>query len=398
MVYAAHRAGQWNLWAAPVEGGRLTGDPVQVADDVGQIRSLALSRDGRFVHVQLGNTSDIYCSALEPVSRRPVGEPDRVLAGRGPPNRAGAWAPDGTLFAYLTRRPLPGAPEAYRWRPALMDMGTGEEHVFRLEASAPRAFYVKPEWSPDASRLYFDFSSGVYALNLATAEHGYLVDSTSAPGARMYTFLGTDPDDGSFLYLTAADVMVEDYASYYQARSRVAVVRRDPRTGTDEELWGGLGHWHPWAASLSPDGRSVALVEDLSPSGALGEHVGSLSIVDLDTGGLREVVREPWFWGGYVWDVGGARVILAAFRMREASTVVRADGLTPVQETTFWLLDLGSGQLRQGGTVSFVTGQEGYGARQMSLHPSGSPLCYTMGGSIEDILVREGVRIPEPSP
>jgi hypothetical protein len=90
-----------DAWTVPVENGTRKGMPTLVARDVGAVRSLGTSTDGRVFVRKVIAGYDVYVATLDPVAGTVVSPPkllNRPVPNvrRGPP----AWSSDGTRLAY----------------------------------------------------------------------------------------------------------------------------------------------------------------------------------------------------------------------------------------------------------------------------------------------------------
>jgi hypothetical protein len=242
-----------DAWSMRVEGGTRQGVPALVARDVGAVRSLGTSNDGKVYVRKVITGYDIYVATLDPVSGTVLSHP--TLLNRPVPNvRRGppAWSADGSRIAYGKTGGLVVVQS--------MASGTLREYSVGLTVG-------EMTWQPDGRALVVagqdgNQRAGLYRIDLDTERVEFL-------GAGRRALFGRDSRD---MIIARGGV---DYPS-----ANPCCPRQDLETGEESRV-DLLGPGFPTARSS--DGNLLLVFVPAT---------GELAIVPLDGGPRRTLVAN----------------------------------------------------------------------------------------------------------
>ncbi|MFG2356421.1 prolyl oligopeptidase family serine peptidase [Streptomyces sp. NPDC048521] len=257
VAFICDRTGVPQLWAGPVDGGRLhllDADPDPVIE-------VAWSPDGRWIAYTTapggGELTRVLCV-------RPDGTMRRLLAGGQPGSSAhlGCWSPDGSAVAVTVTEAAPAGlahtgsdgPTATTDPPVPAHTGgwTGRDGHAVLLGGAPLTVASHQE---------------------ATVVRGSRPAPSEGPGHRTLAAYLVDPEGGTAPVLLASEAAAPTLRVCALSRDReLALLRRGPRGRRealvvrlrDRAVTGSLrvADGDPWIGGFSPDGRTLWLRSD----------------------------------------------------------------------------------------------------------------------------------------
>jgi Tol biopolymer transport system component len=383
LLYANDQSGSLDLWAVRVTGGAAQGPPVRLLSDVGAVRSLVATPSGDLLQVRLGNRSEVLTVGFDPSTLALTGEP-RSIAGW--PSRGGSWSPDGSLLAYVTRKPIQGdPPDGGPWRAALRRLPDGEDQILDLGDSYGRFYPQTPKWSPDGRRVVFaDPDRGLYMRDVITDEGSWIfrVDRAEHEG---FHAIGWMPDGERVIYAHSTG----GSGLWPTSEHDLSILTHHVESGDEQVVWTGRGSFDPGKSRLSSGRDRITLLENFDTE---DRRAFALSVLDLESGALQEVYRssgrhdEITAWGGHDWLPGDRHLVTVRYQIDPGEEWTRAP-----QTNEFWAVPLDRGApVRMGGVV-LEPGDEAFGARRLVVHPTESLIAFTGGGSIKETWLVEGI-------
>ena len=348
LLFASNRSGSTDLWAMPVSAGRAHGIPQRLKADIGNVRSVGITKTGALYLRTPANEVDIEFVSIDLTSGRHVGTPTRPLQSVAATNLEPAWSRDGKALAYISRR----AGDGLAGTIAIYSVITGE---LRELPSLKLAWAQGLSWAPDGRSLAFTAVSlqgqcGLFRVDVNTGD----VSPIAHPIPLTYEGPSWSPD-GKRLYFHPVNGAIYEWDI---TLGRQRTIRPAPTA----HAWRNLG-----PISVSPDGRWIASYE--APRGLLQAVViraveggESREIFKLSDGEF-DVLPMPWT------PTSDAVVVRKFARPRSAPTRGGELWLIPVNGSAPRKLDVD--------LSGAVDGQLG----KIRLSPDGKQLAYVVGRS-----------------
>jgi serine/threonine protein kinase/Tol biopolymer transport system component len=325
-----------DLWFQPLSGGRPSGEPRAVWDDIGLFGSATgFTENGSLNYYFATNGFEVYTVPLD-VAHGTVGAVQLLEPRPGEMNNAPAYSPDGRALAHLRN--------AGR-RLVLRDLASNTEREFPIPSTvAPRLI----AFCGTRSVLLAGSGSGIYRVPLDRGGVEPIV-TEAAYG------IGCSDDGRDIVYIPGRG---------FPAPVGRGVIRRSLATGKETALYDGM------AAHLqrSPDGRRVAFVQ-------VGETEAQLVVMPVEGGtpvvvatspvGTRRVVD----FHGTTWLADGTGLLVAR---SNAAEMVKSD-----PEITLWRIPLDGAPAVEAGRFRLPAFDRAIiGSFNYSLHPGGTRLAF----------------------
>jgi Tol biopolymer transport system component len=279
ILFASDRNGSWDLWAVSIQGGRPTGPPRRIRQDVGPVlRSAGVTHDGSLHYVLSGWENDLYVAALETSG---TVEHTVTVATKLAPNSIAQWSPDGQYLVYASGGGSPDDPLVL----VVRNTDTAVESRHPLRARAFHSF--RPSWSPDGRAVLFQGrsdehrgsrldSQGLYRIDIETGETTPLVqiDVLCPPGCVEWGIWSPSGD-----------------AIFVRWGNPKRVVARELQRGRERELYrnAASGGEEISLLAVSPDGKWLAIAWG---DHNVGERAG-VKVVSTSGEGVRDLVSLP---------------------------------------------------------------------------------------------------------
>lgn len=266
LLFGTDRTGTQELWALPVDDGKVNGAPVPVKADVGRIEPLGTTANGSLFYSIFNSKGSVSVAAVDWEGGEV--KPLKALAQRAVADFGADFSPDGKWLAYVAHR---GTQLSERFIA-----------VHNLETGNIREVVPKPnlqiwvtggnKWSPNGKSFLVTGSDdthgpGAYAIDMTSGTVRPLINR----GSNRVQSPNWLPGGKSIIYCSGGHIYV-----------------RDLETGVDREIITGFEHARNVFFALSPDGRQIAfspLMADL--------RSGALYVMPLDGGGVRKLLEAP---------------------------------------------------------------------------------------------------------
>jgi Tol biopolymer transport system component len=351
VLFVSDRTGTLDLWALPVKDGRPTGEPQTLKAGVGRMVSLGFDRAGRYYYGTSPASRDIFVATLDPRTGRVLSPPSRPIKRYEGQNDWPSYSRDGERITYVSAR---GSLTGVRARFNVLcvrSLETGEEREFFTDFRR----LADPRFSADGKDVFVvawteTGQMGLYRFDAATGERSLLMEASEGQSFGSYA---VSPDGKAIFYTSRGG-----------AEKACRLLKRDLASGVEKEIFRGP-YAEPFTAALSPDGRSLALL-NRHPEDAGAERV--VRVVPAAGGTAREVYRFA--------HPTNASIILEFSADGEYVFLPRKP--TPLEGPTSNLFRLPV----QGGEPEDL-GLKMIGFRGLSAHPDGTQILFSSRGAEE---------------
>lgn len=359
LLFLSDRTGTPDAWVVDIADGRAHGEPQLVRSNLGQVSPLGITREGSLIYSLAINLSHVFTASID-LDKRAVIEPPKVL----PQPLVGAdhqpqWSPDGKSLAFYSIGPAaPGARGPMTLK--IRSESTGETREIKTNL----LWVARPSWAPDGRSLFVVGSDGkntlaLFQVQVETGLTTFLVDSE--PGANI-KFIAPARDGKSVFYT---------YFEFAKKRSRVMGV--DLATRESRELYRQDAPPDITGLSASPDGKELVF-GTLAPNDSY-----VLMAIPLPGGPPREIIKAKSstfgtslnIYGG-CWTPDGKHILS-----------FRDVGQGREKKSELCSVPAAGGEIQGAGLV--VEGSPS----DLSLHPDGRRLAYTVSRSGAEIWVME---------
>jgi Tol biopolymer transport system component len=352
ILFLSNRTGTWDAYVVRIADGKTLGPPLPVKRDIGQITPMGITRNGSFyfnIHIRYFTT---HIAPFDLGTGKIQGQSSKPLLGS---NFAPEWSPNGEFLAYVTEQ-RKGGPGFYHRPLRILNLKTGKERELASELSVG-----EPRWSPD----------GRYIL-----VPGY--DNTKSQ-EKDYKggFYQIDANDGQVTTLVELDLNWFDSVAEWSADGKSIfytnqgrLLERDLESGEEKQLYNikNLSQ----ILDLSPDGQRL-VSGDYDPE----EETLSLLIMFIQQQKVRELVKIQKVSRREAdarWTPDGKYVVFMKYDVDEKGS-------------SFWRVS------SEGGEPQKLWQSKIFGG-DMSIHPNGKQIAYTIFGHEMEIWVMENF-LPE---
>lgn len=150
VLFTSDRTGAVGIWAVRVSEGKAQGAPELVRANLGNLRPLGLSRDGKLFYGISTGSSDVFIAPIDPASGEVQGPPVKAVSKYETFNASPDWSPDGLFLACHSTRGIPDNES-----PVLLirSMRTGEVRELTPKTPGGRLAPYYLRWSPDGRTI-----------------------------------------------------------------------------------------------------------------------------------------------------------------------------------------------------------------------------------------------------
>ena len=200
VLFTSDRTGSTSLWVLPVQEGRAAGQPRLVKRDLGPVTMLTsgLSGKGELYFGTNTSVSDLYLATVDLENNATISGARKARVGFEGSNYEPAWAPGGSRLAYVSRRrPQGRTSESYVL--VIHSVENGMERTLNLDIEIGRG---RPRWSPEGTSILMtgtdtrggaglyriDADSGRSRLLLRSPTDAYLADPGWSAGGESVVY------------------------------------------------------------------------------------------------------------------------------------------------------------------------------------------------------------------
>jgi Tol biopolymer transport system component len=284
LLFSSDRKGPTGIYAIAFENGRPMGIPRQLHSDIGQGRTIGITRSGTLMFAMLPGSRDLLTATVDFAAGRAIKPPTPAAHQFVGTNYQPDWSPDGRYLSY--------ASYGQRIRTVLKihDAQTGDT---RELAPALRQFNFA-RWSPDGRSFVAQGTDmkgrqGVFRIDAKTAEIEALELSTTGGNIGIPQW---SPDGSKVYFIRRPDSSGND----------AILVERDLSTGSDREL---LSHATIYWFSPAPDGKSL-VTDAIIPRG----KNRAISIISTEGGAPRDLLNPSAGFQAPYWTPNGRLILL----------------------------------------------------------------------------------------
>jgi len=245
-LFTSDRSGSWDLWAVPIDDGKLSGTVKRIYTDIGDVESMGFIENGDCFFGFSRRNFNTYLIPFNAETGELKEESGESMLGS---NFWVKWSPDGQSLAYISEDNKAENP----WQLTIKDLKTGQERKLAENLYSAES----PCWSPDGNSILVlgrenmkikekDFNRGIYLVDVKTGQ------TTKILLLSDYEF-NIPEDDASPL---SSLEWSADGKSFYYLFFKDRLVKHDLETGEDKVLYEHSDfNWN--LLSRSPDGKNL---------------------------------------------------------------------------------------------------------------------------------------------
>jgi Tol biopolymer transport system component len=345
ILFASDRTGSLDMWFLPVVGGKPQGAPELVKGGVEEIVPMGFTQNGSFYYAQGEWMLDVYVAKVDPKSGKILAPPEKAIKRFEGRNSWPEYSPDGKYLAYLTTRSRAFQAPVHPNIVSIRSLETGKEREFTTKFRR----LAGPRWSPDGQSIYvaaWDYEGmGIYRVNAQNGEFTLMVRAD--PPASLHDH-EISPDGNLFIYERRDN-----------PKESPRILSRNLTTGEEKQLYAGNPKSGPLYASLSPDGRRLAFINQ--------DKRKVLQVMPASGGEPKELLRfdedRPYF-ASIEWTADGKYILFP-----------RLQPTKDKQRFALWRIPAEGGKPEELGLVMAEF-------ENLSAHPDGEHLTFSSPGLV----------------
>ncbi|MGD9347953.1 MAG: tetratricopeptide repeat protein [Candidatus Aminicenantes bacterium] len=335
VLIVSDRAGSWDAWLVPVKGGIITGEPILVKRDFGQIGGptgitpLGFTQDGCFYYEVHSWLEEVHIASLDMEKTELLSRPKKVAQRFQGTNCYADWSPDGKYLAFSSRRGQNSSALC------LFATESGKQQDIFPELET----FIRVNWFPDGKSVLVVGSDkegrgGIYRVEIPTGKAIPMVTEGSGFHSPKCS------PDGKYVYY-------EEDTSWDKKVFRI--MKLDVKTGQREEIC--RSPQQIIRMDISPDGKWLAFLESAN---------NALKVMSSSGGQVKEVFKFDEGWSTSVaWSPKGKYLFF--------SKVHEGEGKTGNIE--LWRIPAAGGK-----AVKFPLVAEGM--ENLRIHPDGTKIAF----------------------
>jgi Tol biopolymer transport system component len=249
VIFTSDRTGSVGIWTVRVSEGKAKGAPEFVRGNLGNIKPLGMTRDGRMYYGISSGSNDIFVASVDPATGKVLAPAVKAIRKYETHNSTPDWSPDGQFLACHSSRG-----KAANESPVLLirSLRTNEVHELIPKTPGGRLAPYYLRWSPDGRSLLGggrDENGQVGALHMIDARTGetrIIVRSDRNDGTGHPLAPDWSPDGKSINFIRIGTEFRR-------------ICNLDLETGIEKEIYRFAKASGPFWLASSPDGRELAV-------------------------------------------------------------------------------------------------------------------------------------------
>lgn len=296
VLFTSDRTGSVGIWALRMSNGKPDGAPELVRGDMGNIRPMAISSDGKLYYGVYTGWSDVFIAPIDPATGQVLDRPAKAVRKYESFNSAPDWSADGQFLVCRSSRGRMATET-----PALLILSRETNEVRELD---PRI----------SGGLNFNFvrwsSDGRSVLSTGLDENGRSGALISIDARTGESRILARPDQNGAIFAPCPSLDGGSIFYFRLGREFRRIIKLDLKTGSEREINRLPFSPGPYWMALSPDGRQVATYSD-----------NKIFILSHDGAEFRELVEAG---GGttLAWMPDGKNILYGRFRDGNVGEIV----------------------------------------------------------------------------
>ncbi|MEO8100079.1 MAG: protein kinase [Acidobacteriota bacterium] len=346
LVFSSDRKGTYGLWSLAFSGNRITGEPVELAHDLGRASPLGLIREGAFYYKVVTDSVDVYTADIDVAGGQVRSAPTNVVKRFRGSFRFPSWSADGNQLSFISF--LDGAPRIW-----IHSRQTGEVRTVAPDLAS----FLQPKWDPSGGGIFVTGADhqgrqGIYRVDPNTGDSALAISSKVLNGVD-----GVWARDGHTLFGRFSD-------------PTAGLFRIDSRTGGRQVLY-----VPPSGSDLGLENLALSPDEQVLVFQARQRAAGTSSLMSIPaSGGIARTLLtiakpEQFLFGSFAWTADSTEILTAR---------TRGD------KSELWLVPRNGGAARKIGFPEMRIAQ-------LKMSPGGRTIAFTSGEAAGEVWMAENL-------
>jgi|GEM_PF-3369904 len=348
LIFSSDRKGANGVWALAFSEQGASGEPEELAHDIGRSEPLGLTNDGSLYYLLATDSQDVYTAEIDVAAARRLSGPDSVVKRFNGFFMFPSWSPDGRRLSLW-----------WRLDPQHPTLGIYSLDTGRIRTVQPKLRqFLRPQWDPSGDNIYVqgkdnEGRGGIFRVDPDTGDATLVVSHALLRSG----YEGAWSCDGRTIFNRFDDARLGIFrVDIDTGRRQVLFV---PAPGVDLDVEN---------LALSPDERTLAFQARQPAAGA-----SSLLLMPARGGPARPLLTvhqpEVFPFGAFAWTADSSQIL--TLRSRE-------------HKSEIWLVPVYGGEPRK---IDFPPMR----IVQLHMSPDGRTVAFTAGGRSQEIWVAENL-------